>query len=355
MKIMLLGMGVLFGAIAAYKIFQSYMINQYMSQRAMGPTSVSATKVLPASWQPRLTATGTLTAINGVDITTEVQGLITKILFTPGQAINKGDLIVELNAATEIAELHALEAEAELSQITYDRDQKQFTVQAVSQATLDTDAANLKSALAQVEQQKALIDKKRIRAPFTGRLGISAVNLGQYLAPGDKIVTLQALDPIYVKFTFPQQDLSHLKPGQTVSLMTNAAPGLTFEGKITSLDPKVDPNTRNVEVEATLANPHQQLLPGMFGVVEVKTGAPKKVLVLPQEAISYNPYGDIVYTLKKKGENFEATQKFVTVGETRDDKVQILKGLVEGDLVVTAGQLKLKNGSLVTLHTPATQ
>ncbi|MBX9622153.1 MAG: efflux RND transporter periplasmic adaptor subunit [Alphaproteobacteria bacterium] len=355
MKIMLLIVAVLFGSIFLYKAFQGYMIGKYMSA-PRPPATVSAVKVTSSPWQSHLSATGTLRAINGVDITSEIAGLIDTIAFTPGQTVNKGDLILELNRETEMAALKSLEAQAELAEINYNRDKEQFAVHAVSKAIVDTDEANLKSARAQVAQQKALIDKKIIRAPFKGRLGISAVNLGQYLNPGDKIVTLQSLDPIYVDFTFPQQDLPQLTPGQPVSLTTDAFPGVTFQGKITSLNPKVDPVTRNVEVEATLQNPHQKLFPGMFGLVEINTGSPQVFLTVPQEAISYNSYGALVFILKEKEKNakgetiYSATQQFVTVGKTRENQIQILKGLVEGDHIVTAGQLKLKNGSLVVIN-----
>lgn len=355
MKIMLLVVGMLFGSIFLYKAFQNYMMSNHL-RAALPPVTVSAMKVTSSSWQPHLSATGTLRAINGVDITTEIAGLIASISFTPGQMVNEGDLVLELNIETELAALKSLEAQAELAQINYTRDKEQFAVQAVSKATVDTDEATLKSAQAQVAQQKALIDKKIIRAPFKGRLGISAVNLGQYLNAGDKIVTLQSLDPIYVDFTFPQQDLPQLTPGQTVSLTTDAVPGVTFQGKITSLNPKVDPVTRNIEVEATLQNPHQKLFPGMFGIVEINTGSPQAFLTVPQEALSYNSYGDIVYTLKEKEKDakgtpvYVATQQFVTVGKTREGQIQILKGLAKDDLIVTAGQVKLKNGSLVVIN-----
>ena len=355
MKRMLFFIGLIIVAIVGYKAFQGYMMKKYMSA-GRPPVTVSALNVTSSFWQSHLSSTGTLRAINGVDITSEIAGLINTISFIPGQTVEKGDLILELTMETELAALKSLEAQAELAQITYNRDKEQFAVQGVSKAALDTDEATLKSATAQVAQQKALINKKIIRAPFKGRLGISAVNLGQYLNPGDKIVTLQSLDPIYVDFTFPQQNLSQLTAGQPVSLTTDASPGVTFQGKITSLNPKVDPITRNVEVEATLQNPQLKLFPGTFGLVEIKTGTPQKFLTVPQEALSYNPYGDIVYVLKEKEKDskgatvYVTTQRFVTVGTTRKGEIQILKGLAEGDLIVTAGQNKLKNGSLVTIN-----
>lgn len=355
MMIMLVLTGLFFGGIFAYKAFQGYMIKKYMNGNMMPPVTVSAMIVTTSSWQPKLVATGNVRAVNGVDVTTEIAGLIKEIKFTSGQIIEGNDLILELNADTEIAQLKALEAQAELAQITYDRDKEQFAVQGVSQATLDIDAATLRTSKAQVEQQKALIAKKMIRAPFKGRLGISRVNLGQYLNSGDKIVTLQALDPIYVNFYLPQQNLPQINKGQAIVLETDTYPLLSFEGKITSINPKVDPETRNVEIEATLSNVGEKLFPGMFGVVEIQTGSPQDFITVPQTVISYNAFGDLVFTLKEKEKTskgstvYTANQKFITVGETRGDQVQILKGLEKGDLVVTAGQLKLKNESLAVI------
>jgi membrane fusion protein (multidrug efflux system) len=207
-----------------------------------------------------------------------------------------------------------------------------------------------------VAQQKAVVEKKTIRAMFDGRLGINAVNLGQYVNPGDKIVTLQSLDPIYVDFSLPQQNLSRMKIGQTVTVTTDAIPGREFEGKITAISPKVDPDTRNVQVEATIANGKHELLPGMYASVTVKSGAVQEYLTLPQTAVTYNPYGESVYVIEEGGKGADgkpvliAKQTFVTIGETRGDQVAILKGVKPGDMVATSGQLKLKNGSTVVIN-----
>lgn len=352
MVIMLICTGVIFGGIFAYKVFSK----KHMNANVMPPTSVSVITVTYSSWSSKLSATGNLRAINGVDVTTEVSGIVSKIVFKPGDSIQEGETIIELNADAEKAQLKSLEAQAELALITYNRDKEQFAVQGISKATLDLDAANLKSTNAQVAQQMALIAKKVIRAPFKGRLGISAVNLGQYLNPGDKIVTLQSLDPIYVDFYLPQQALPQIAVQRPVVLTTDTYPQVSFHGKVTSMNPKVDLATRNIEVEATLSNAENQLLPGMFGVVDITTSAPKPYLTVPQTAISYNPYGDLVYVLKEKEKDkngnpvFIADQRFITVGETRGDQVQILKGVDEGELIVTAGQLKLKKGSLAVIN-----
>ena len=266
------------------------------------------------------------------------------------------ELLVQLNADNDIALLNSLKANAELAKTTYLRDKAQYAIHAVSKQTLDNDVANMKSFQAQVAQQAAIVEKKSIKAPFAGHLGINHVNPGQYVNPGDPVVSLQTLDPIYADFYMPQQNLAKLNVGQEVSITTDAFPNKTFTGKITTIDPAVDVNTRNVEVEATIANPNNELKPGMFGNADVIIGNAKPYLTIPQSALSFNPYGDIVFIIRKNGEDKNkqpiliAKQHFVTSGETRGEQIKILKGLKEGDEIVTSGQLKLKNGNQVAIN-----
>jgi len=252
--------------------------------------------------------------------------------------------------------LRALQASAGLSGTVLKRDQAQFDAGAISQAQLDNDTADLKNRLALALQQQALVDKKTIRAPFAGKLGITTVNPGQFVNPGDKLVTLQTLDPIYVDFFVPQKQLAGLAVGQKLTLSADAWPGVAFAGQISSLNAKVDTVTRNVQVEATVPNTRRRLLPGMFANVSLDQGERKRYLTLPQTAITYNPYGSTIFTLvparngqKDAKGNVEqvAQQVFVTTGTTRGDQVAILTGLNEGQMVVTSGQLKLKNGTPV--------
>jgi membrane fusion protein (multidrug efflux system) len=314
---------------------------------------VTATKVDYQEWQPHMKAVGSLRAVQGVDVSSEVDGLVHKIHFTPGANVKEGDLLVELTSDADVAQLHALEAQSELAQTVYNRDKAQFDIKAISKATLDSDAANLKNFQAQVASQAATVAKKNITAPFTGRLGVAAVNPGQYLNAGDKIVTLQALDPIYADFSLPQQALAKVAVDQSVTLHSDTYPDETFTGKITTIDPKVDSATRNVQVEATLTNAKQLLLPGMFATVLIDTGKAERYLTLPQTAITYNPYGDLVYIISaddKDKSKLAVKQSFVTLGETRGNQVAVLKGLAAGDQVVTSGGLKLQNGSQVVIN-----
>jgi len=355
MIIMIAAVGVVLGGLFGYQVFKANMMKKYMSFR-MPPVAVTAMKAEFQPWQPQAKAVGSLRAVRGVEVTSEIAGLVRSLHFKSGEEVAGGQVLVELNADADIAQLHAYEAAADLANITYERDKKQFEIQAVSQATLDNEAADLRSKRAQVAAQQAVVDKKTIRSPFGGRLGISTINPGQYINAGDRIVTLQELDPLYVDFYLPQQELSRIGLGQTVAVTTDTYPGRTFTGKITVVNPKVDPDTRNFQVEAMIANPKNVLLPGMYATVEVHAGIIQRYLTLPQTAVTYNPYGDTVYIVQESGKGTDgkphltAQQRFVTIGPTRGDQVAILTEVKEGDMVVTSGQLKLKNGSEVIIN-----
>jgi len=356
MRVMLISMAVLFGGIIGYKAFAALMLKMFLAANQSPLISVSSTRAEYDLWQPQITATGSLRAIKGVNVTTELAGLVQAIYFTPGAPVQQHALLVQLNANSDTALLHSLEANAELAKVTYLRDKAQYAVKAVSKQTLDTDAANLKSLRAQVAQQAATVAKKTIRAPFAGRLGINLVNPGQYVNPGDSIVMLQTLDPIYADFNLPQQALAQIKVGNQVTITSDTYPNKKFKGKITTINPGVDTTTRNVLVEATIPNPQYELVPGMFANILIDIESPHRYITLPQTAISFNPYGELVYIIKEsdldnKGKlELTATQTFVTTGDTRGDQVAILTGLKEGDQVVTSGQLKLKNGSRVAIN-----
>ena len=357
MVIMLVIVGVLLGGLVGFNFFKGYMMQKYMASAPIPASTVTAMTADYQQWQPQLAAVGTLRAVRGVDVTTEVAGLVRSVNFKSGDETNAGQLLAQLNIDSDVAQLHSLQAAADLAQTVYDRDKAQLDIEAIPKAQVDADAADLKSKQAQVAQQQALIDKKTIRAPFAGKLGITTVNPGQYLNPGDKLVTLQTIDPIYVDFFLPQQQLPQIAIGQKVNLSTDAYKGTNFPGKINAINPRVDPSTRNVQVEATIPNSKRQLLPGMFANVKIDTGDEQRYLTLPQTAITYNPYGNTVFVIKpseKKDEKGNAPmiaqQVFVTTGPTRGDQVAILKGVERGAQVVTSGQVKLKNGSPVVVN-----
>ncbi|KXU84868.1 efflux transporter periplasmic adaptor subunit [Paraburkholderia monticola] len=352
MVIMLISVGLLLAALVGFNLFRAHMFAKFMAGNTAPPATVSAVIVHYQSWQPQLTAVGSLRAVRGVDVTTEVAGLVREVAFASGQEAKAGQILVRLNADSDVALLQSLQAAAELAQTVYERDRAQYDIKAIAKAQLDADAADLKGKKAQVAQQQALVDKKTIRAPFAGRLGITTINPGQYLNPGDAIVTLQAIDPIYADFSVPQQQLGQLAIGATVDIDTNAYSGQTFTGKIQSLSPKVDSATRNVQIEASVDNRERKLLPGMYANVKIDSGAAARYLTLPQTAITYNPYGATVFVVKPgtqpnaQGKTLPVAQQvFVTPGPTRGDQVAILKGVDEGTQVVTSGQIKLKNGT----------
>src|SRR5476649_1447720 len=294
--LIMLGAVVLLVALLALGFFLH--IRQLMASAPKpGPQTVSSTIVRKVDWQPHLSSVGTMVAVRGVDVTTEIAGLVRTINFKSGQDVAAGQLLVQLNADADIAQLRALEASAELAASVLARDRQQFAAQAISQAQIDSDLADLKSKQALAAQQAALVQKKTIRAPFSGKLGITTVNPGQYVNPGDKIVTLQTIDPIYVDFNLPQKSVGELEVGQLVNVTTDGFAGVTFPGKITAISPKVDTTTRNVVVEATFSNPKRQLLPGMFANASVDVGDKKHYLTLPQTAITYNPYGSTVFVV----------------------------------------------------------
>jgi membrane fusion protein (multidrug efflux system) len=355
MLIMLAAVGLLFGGLFGFKAFVGTKIRESIAAQGIPPQTVSTAKAQSTEWQGEFQAVGTLRAVRGADIAPEVSGLITAIHFQSGQEVAEGAPLVQLNNESDVARLQSLMAAVELAEANYDRDQKQLAIQAVSQAVVDADAATLKSAKAQVAEQRALVAKKLVRAPFAGRLGIRAVDVGQYVNAGTKLVTLQALDPVYVDFYAPQKSLGRIALRQKITLKTDAFQGQQFPGEVSSIDPKVDSATRNVQVRATVRNPKRSLLPGMFATVVLASGGPQRFLTLPQTAVSYNPFGDTVFVVEEsKGKDDKIAlvvqQKFVTTGEARGDQVAILSGIKEGDTVVTAGQIKLRSGVPVVVN-----
>jgi len=351
MLIMFVAVGLILGGVFGYITFKNRMTKQFMMSQGQPVQTVSTTTANAMEWLPRLQAIGSLRAVQGVELSAEVAGMVTGIYFQQGENVEKGAPLLQLRADSDSAKLKSLNAAAELARLTYRRDEAQFNANAISKQTLDSDKANLDIAIANVAEQQALVDKKLIRAPFSGQLGVRNVDLGQYLDAGTTIGTLQALDPIFADFFLPQQALAKLKPGQTVTVKTDAYPGQDFNGDISVINPKVDPMTRNVQVRATLNNPDRKLRPGMYVNISIATGAPQRLITLPRTAISFNPFGSTVYRVEDDGKNDKgeakliAKQAFVTTGEMRGDQIAVIGGLKEGDTVVTSGQIKLRNGT----------
>lgn len=356
MIIMLLLAGLLFGGIFGFQAFKAKMIKKYIGMGANPPQAVATATAVESSWQPTVEAIGTVRASQGADLAAEVGGLVTAIHFESGQNVRAGDVLVDLNAAPLRAQLDQLKAAAALAEQNYQRDLAQYKVQAISKAVVDTDEATLKAAKAQVSAQQATIDQRTVRAPFSGRLGIRQIDLGQYLAPGAAIVSLQKLDPVYIDFTVPQPQIGIVHVGMKVDVSTSGASSKHFEGKVSAVEPEVDTATRNLKVRATIPNPRAELLPGMFATVHVDEGQPEQLVTLPNTAITYNPYGATVFVVHEDGKQpdgkpkLSVEQRFVSTSLTRGDQVAVTSGVKAGETVVTAGQIKLRNGSPVFVN-----
>lgn len=348
-------------ALAAYKGFSIYQQIQMFS--APQPAiSVSAATAKQQPWQGRLPAIGTLKAYQGVDLAAEVDGIVREVLFESGQKVTLGQPLIQLDSEVERASLATAEAERSLAQIEYERGRSLVSRSNISKSEFDRLASTLQKATASVAQLKAQLDKKRINAPFAGTIGIRQVDPGNYLSPGATIATLQDLSRLHVDFFLPEQQAPRLSVGQRVLLKVAAYPDESFEGQIAAINPKVENETRNLQVRATLNNPDEKLLPGMFANLQVLLPSEEQVIVVPETAITYTLYGNSVYVIgEKKDDKGEVVKdadgktqlaverRFVETGERRDGRVMILKGLEAGQQVVTSGQLKLDNGAHVAI------
>jgi membrane fusion protein (multidrug efflux system) len=354
--ILFLAVAVVMGGIFGWQLFIGKMIKGAMGQMAAAPQTVSTTTAASSSWQSRTEALGSVRAVRGADLAAQASGVVDRIHIESGTEVAAGTVLLTLKANDDPAKLAQLQAAADLASITYKRDLEQLGAQAISQATVDSDAATLRSAQAQVAAQQAVIEEKTVRAPFAGKLGLRQVDEGQYLAAGTTVVTLQALDPIFIDFYVPQQALAVIKVGQPVAASIDAYPGAPFHGKIVSINSKVDSASRNVQVRGSFANADRRLIPGMYATVEIDNGDATDHITLPQTAITYNPYGDTVYVVQKNGVDAQgnprltAVQRFVRLGDTRGDQVAVTEGIAAGDEVVTAGQVKLRSGASIVVN-----
>jgi membrane fusion protein (multidrug efflux system) len=319
------------------------------------PEAVTTIVAQPEEWPDTLAVIGTTAAVQGVTVSADLPGLVARISFESGQSVRQGDVLVELDTREEQAQLAAAEAQRELARLNFERMQALVVDGAISRADYDRAAAEQKSSDARVGEITAGIARKTIRAPFSGVLGIRQVNLGQYLSAGDPVVPLQSLHPIYVNFGVPQQDTARVRVGGRIRVTTDNLSGVEFTGRVTAVDSVVSPETRNVQVQATVPNPGGKLRPGMFVQTLVVTGATRSNVSLPASAISYAPFGDSVFVLADMkgpgGQTYRgARQQFVKLGPSRGDRVAVLSGVNPGDEVVTSGTFKLRNGAAVHVN-----
>ncbi|MDE2363585.1 MAG: efflux RND transporter periplasmic adaptor subunit [Hyphomicrobiales bacterium] len=358
------------GALGYFQFVKKPEIIKNVIQNAPHPTNaVAATDAQEEEWTPRLTAIGSLRATQGVDIAPQVGGVVTGIKFESSQDVQKGDLLVTIDDSTEQADLKSNQATLRNAQITYDRQSKLVGGGNTTQANVDSALAARDQAAAAVDRTKAVIAQKQISAPFSGRLGIRRIDLGQYVSPGAALVTLQQLDPIYVDFQTPEQNFAQLAVGQQIEISLDSFPNQKFVGRVRYLDARVSTDTRNFLVRGEIANPRKTLLPGMFANVSVAAGAPRKVVTLPKTAVAYSLYGDSIYVLNpaepppggaqaapaqpQADQLYTVERRFVHVGETQGDRVSIAEGVKPGERVITEGQIKLQPGMRVRIDTKA--
>jgi len=358
-KRILIGLSVLLGLGAVIAVLvgaKAQQINAMSAAENVLPVeAVTTAKALQQSWNPTLYSVGSLTAENGITLSSEEAGTVARIDFVSGATVAKGTLLAQLDVSVEQAQLRAAEATAELSRLNAERIRELRNKDTLAQADLDTVEAQLKQANASAEAIRAQIEKKTFRAPFSGTLGIRKVNNGQYVNAGQAIVELQTLDPIHVDFALPQQRVVDLAVGQPVEVTTDGVTGAKFTGTITALDPRVDPATRNLRVRATLANSGARLRPGMFANVEVLLPAGEPVVVVPASAILYAPYGDSVFVVERKknakgAEETTVRQQTVRLGLARGDFVVVTSGVKAGEEIVSTGAFKLRNGAPVLIN-----
>jgi membrane fusion protein, multidrug efflux system len=319
------------------------------------PEAVTTIEATERDWPTTLTAIGTLAAVQGVMVSADLPGIVERIEFDSGQTVRAGDVLAVLDTRQEQAQLAALEAQRELARLTFNRIQGLLNERVISQAEFDRATAEFRQSDARVGEVRAMIDRKTIRAPFSGILGLRQVNLGQYLAGGGELVMLQSLNPIYVNFGVPQQSVGQIRVGRSLRITTNDAAGHVWTGRVSATDSKVDEATRNIQIQATLANPDGKLRPGMFVQAEVGLGPSQTLVALPASAVSYAPFGDSVFVVAElKGPDGRAyqgvRQQFVKLGPSRGDQVSVVSGVKPGDEVVTSGVFKLRNGAAVLVN-----
>ena len=368
MLIMIIALIIVFGGIFGFDFLKSHMIKEYLTNFVPPPVVISASKAKSETWQDTIKSVGSLSSYNSVQLTAQQPGQIDKIFFKSGTLVKKGQALLGQNTSVDEQTLKSDKASLELASINYQRDLKLAKKSFVSKSTLDQAQANMLEAEANLAKTATIIRQKTIRAPFTGKIGIRQANLGQYVSLGDKLTTLSSLNPLRAIFSTPEQNMPQVKKGLKVSVKVDAFPDRTFPGVVTAIDSEINSQTRNFQIEAKVPNSNHNLYPGMFAAVSIDLPNKQNVITVPETAITYNLYGDSVYVLtptkapkqeKIPGKAapkpiteqvYKAKTIYVTLGDQRPNAVAVTKGIKAGDMVVTSGQLKLHNGSDVTIN-----
>ena len=360
MFVMLISCAIFFGVIFGYKLIGKVMMNRYFNNMPLPMPTITTAEVKQGNWILTLESVGTVQAIISVDVTTEAAGVVESIKFQSGDKVENGDILIGLNAKVDQAKLAALTAAMKLAEQNLARAQQLVKAGNIAKAELDLKQSEADQAISQVAVQQELVQQKTIHAPFAGQLGIRKINIGEYIAPGCAIVSLQSLDPIYVNFSIPEQDLYSLKFGLEVDIQVSAFKNEVFKGQITAIEPGADPTTRNFNVQATFENKNLKLHPGMFAEVKIKLPSQEQVVAIPRTAVSYNPYGNSVYVVQqinnnsdkdtKETKEFAVKRRFIKLGRNQGEMVAVVDGLVPGDIVATSGLLKLRNDSKIAIN-----
>ncbi len=353
--ILMLGVTVVLLTALGFVKFRQVQSAVHASAFQPPPEAVTSIVAQREQWPATMSVIGTMEAVHGVTVSADLPGTVARINFDSGKSVQQGEVLVELDTRQERAQLAALEAQRDLARIQYGRMQQLVNEGVISRVEYDQATAQQKATEANVAEIHATIERKTIRAPFSGILGIRKVNLGQYLPAGEAVVPLQSLNPIYVNVGLPQQTLGQVGVGRDLRVTSEDLPGKAFSGRVTALDSVVDQSTRNVQVQATLSNPEGKLRPGMFVQVEMGLGGSRPVITLPASAISFAPYGDSVFIITDlkdpKGQTYRGVrQQFVKVEGSRGDQVAVVSGVKAGDEVVTSGVFKLRNGAAVQVN-----
>lgn len=356
MRVMLISVSILlalvFGIHAAEKVLMGVMIAKFMPKTV----TISASPAKSENWIPKINAIGSLVAVNGVDVSPEQPGMVTEILFQSGQMVKAGQPLIKLNDSTDQQDLKSFQAQLALAQVKYNQQMSLFQTQATSEVNLDEARAQLEQLKAATARTEVIISQKTIKAPFAGKVGIRKTNLGQYVSPGNGLVALQSLNPLYAHFSLPEQYIHDLYVGQPIAIKVDNFPGEIFTGKISALDAEVDVETRNILIEAIVPNNDMKLYPGMFANLQVILPEQKNVVTVPETAVTFSLFGDSIFVVKQSGKDEDGKpiliteERYVTTGERQNNRVAILKNLKAGELVVTSGQLKLTEGTAVTIN-----
>jgi membrane fusion protein (multidrug efflux system) len=360
MKWMIAGLVVVFGGLLAYNMLRNYFIKSFFAKMSLPAVTVATSTASAHTWQDIIPAIGSIMAVDGVDISAEIAGKVISINFDSGEYVNTNDELIILDSSVDAEDLKNLQAARNLAKLNFDRLNTLAQREAAARSELDKAKAELEQAEAQVAKTQVQIAKKTLKAPFSGKIGIREVNIGQYVTPGEKLVTLQRLDPVYVNFSLAEKEFSRIAVNQQVNVKVDAYPTETFTGVINAINASVNEKTRNILVQATIPNSNRFLLPGMFANVEVVLPSEAQVITLPQTAIAYTLYGNSVFVVKAEGEDeegnplYKAYRQYVKTGQQRNNQVVIKEGLQPGDQVVASGQLKVEDGSPVIIDNSIT-